>query len=76
MAHIIVDGPVDKPLIRHQFEKHLQTADGQKGKAPDDIFLYPDEVANQYWNLHTQHSSTWTLELDLRPFKEKIYSAL
>ena len=43
--------------------------DGQIGDDPKG--LSPDAIAEQYWNLFTQHPSTWTLELDLRPNVEK-----
>ena len=33
--------------------------------------LYPDEIAENYLALHRQHPSTWTQELDLRPWIEK-----
>lgn len=70
VAHIIIDGPVDKPMIRQFVEK-------AKGAATsDEAFLNPDEIATQFWNLHCQHPSTWTLELDLRPSIEPIYSSL
>jgi hypothetical protein len=30
----------------------------------------PDSIAEAYWQLHQQHPSPWTHELDLRPYKE------
>ena len=42
----------------------------QSGGLGDDGMLNVDAIADAYWMLHTQHSSTWTLELDLRPYKE------
>jgi hypothetical protein len=32
--------------------------------------LAPDDLAEAYWLLHCQPRSAWTLELDLRPYKE------
>jgi len=32
--------------------------------------LSPDAIAETYWQLHSQHRSAWTLELDLRPSVE------
>jgi hypothetical protein len=32
--------------------------------------LDPDAIAESCWHLHRQHPSSWTHELDLRPFKE------
>jgi len=33
--------------------------------------LSPKSIADSYWNLHTQHHTAWTQELDFRPFVEK-----
>jgi len=33
--------------------------------------LSPDAIAETYWQLHSQDSTAWTLELDLRPSVEK-----
>ncbi len=33
--------------------------------------LQPDAIADTYWHLAHQHPSAWTLETELRPFKEK-----
>jgi hypothetical protein len=33
--------------------------------------LAPDAIAETYWQLHQQHPSAWTQELDLRPAPEK-----
>ena len=30
-----------------------------------------EALADTYWMLHTQQRSAWTLELDLRPYKEQ-----
>lgn len=60
VAHIIIDGQVGTPRQRQ----------GQPDR-PYDSFLHQDEIAEQYWNLHTQHKTVWTHELDLRPYVEK-----
>jgi hypothetical protein len=36
----------------------------------EDGLLDPDAIAEACWNLHHQHRSAWTLELDLRPWNE------
>ena len=36
-----------------------------------DGILQPDSIAEAYWFVHTQHRSSWTHELDLRPYMEK-----
>jgi len=60
VAHVIIDGMVDLPSTRAWF----------KDKS-DDEFLNPAAVAEQYYQLYAQHRTTWTLELDLRPYTEK-----
>jgi len=61
VAHIIVDGIINT---------------GRK-RAPDlppiplHAMLNPDDIADTYWFLHSQPKSTWTQELDLRPYVEK-----
>ena len=32
--------------------------------------LKPEAIAEAYWQLHQQHPSAWSFEIDLRPFKE------
>lgn len=60
VAHIIIDGQVD-------LERSIKA---QEGRALDS-FLSSDAIAEEYWHLYTQHKTTWTLELDLRPYVEK-----
>lgn len=63
VGHVIVDGAVDGDQVR----KGLPELVEQKG--PDGM-IDVDAAAEAYWQLHLQPSSAWTLELDLRPFKE------
>lgn len=60
VAHIIIDGQ-----IRSERYEHLLDERGS------DSLLEPDAIAEQYWQLHVQHRSAWTQELDLRPWVEK-----
>lgn len=67
VAHVIIDGVVNGDRAG-KFAAGL-------GKAylisrGSDGSLHPDAVAESYWQLHLQHRSAWTHELDLRPFKE------
>lgn len=58
VAHVILDGGIlsaQAPSIKR--EKMLD--------------LFPEEIAETYLALHRQHPSTWTQELDLRPWIEK-----
>jgi NAD(P)-dependent dehydrogenase (short-subunit alcohol dehydrogenase family) len=60
VAYINVDGMIDEPRVRSR----MPNAD------PEDL-LKPEAIADTYWHLAHQDRSAWTMELDLRPFKEK-----
>jgi NAD(P)-dependent dehydrogenase (short-subunit alcohol dehydrogenase family) len=64
VAHVLIDGAIDTEFIATQFPERYAA------KAHDGI-LAPDAIAEAYWQLHTQHRSAWTHELDLRPWCEK-----
>ncbi len=58
VAWINVDGSIDIP--------------GRKvGNFTSEDMLDPDAIAETYWHLAHQHRSAWTMELEVRPFKEK-----
>ena len=61
VAHIIIDGQIDNP----------RTTARNPADRPQDSYLSADAIAENYWQLHVQHPTTWTLELDLRPYVEK-----
>lgn len=63
VAHVIVDGMVDGDRLRTVMPKNLK-AQGKNGA------LDPAAVAETYWQLYKQHKTTWTHEIDLRPYKE------
>jgi NAD(P)-dependent dehydrogenase (short-subunit alcohol dehydrogenase family) len=60
VAWINVDGSIDIPGAR-----------GLKPSLQDGDFLKPDAIAETYWHLAHQDRSAWTMELEVRPFKEK-----
>lgn len=60
VAHVIIDGGIRSP----RFEELL-------GELGPDALLEPEAIADAYFALHQQHRSTWTQELDLRPWVEK-----
>ncbi|HTB27316.1 MAG TPA: SDR family NAD(P)-dependent oxidoreductase [Steroidobacteraceae bacterium] len=64
VAHIIIDGGIDGERLRVAAPKRMAEEAGGDG------FLNPDAIAETYWNVHRQHRSAWTHELDLRPYKE------
>src|SRR5260370_5723800 len=57
---INVDGSIDIPRAR-----------GLKPSLQDGDFLKPEAIAETYWHLVHQDPSAWTMELEVRPFKEK-----
>jgi NAD(P)-dependent dehydrogenase (short-subunit alcohol dehydrogenase family) len=60
VAWINVDGSIDIPGAR-ALKSSLKDAD----------FLKPEAIAESYWHLAHQDPSAWTMELEVRPFKEK-----
>jgi NAD(P)-dependent dehydrogenase (short-subunit alcohol dehydrogenase family) len=60
VAWINVDGSIDIPGAR-----------GLKPGLQDGDFLKPEAIAETYWHLAHQDPSAWTMELEVRPFKEK-----
>jgi NAD(P)-dependent dehydrogenase (short-subunit alcohol dehydrogenase family) len=60
VAHAIIDGQID-----------LETTRAANPDRAAQEFLSPDAIADAYWQLHQQHPSAWTLELDLRPHVER-----
>ena len=63
VGHAIIDGMIDGEQLNSRFPQFKE----QKG---EDGMLRIDAIADAYWGLHQQQRSAWTLELDLRPFKE------
>jgi NAD(P)-dependent dehydrogenase (short-subunit alcohol dehydrogenase family) len=64
VAHVVIDGAIDTAFIAENFpDRHaLKASDG---------ILDPEAIAEAYWQLHRQHRSAWTHEMDLRPWIEK-----
>jgi NAD(P)-dependent dehydrogenase (short-subunit alcohol dehydrogenase family) len=60
VAHVVIDGQILTPGAKAQHQDR-----------PDESFLDPDEIAENYWHLVEQDRSAWTLELDLRPHVEE-----
>ncbi len=60
VAHIIVDGVIQES------EFSMETED----QAAEPL-MNPAAIAETYWGLVKQDRSAWTLELDLRPHREK-----
>lgn len=60
VAHVIIDGQIES-------ERYHDLA-AERG--PDGL-LQPDAIARVYYELHCQHRSAWSHELDLRPWIER-----
>jgi NAD(P)-dependent dehydrogenase (short-subunit alcohol dehydrogenase family) len=58
IAWINIDGGIDLP---HRPRPNVNKED----------LLSPDAIAETYWHIAHQDRSAWTMELELRPFKEK-----
>lgn len=63
VVHAVIDGAVKGDRLATVLPGYLESQ-GEDGS------LDPAAIADAYWQLHQQHPSTWTHELDLRPFKE------
>jgi NAD(P)-dependent dehydrogenase (short-subunit alcohol dehydrogenase family)/ferredoxin len=61
VAHVVLDGGI---------------LSGQSGENARERMsaMFPDEIAETYYQIHKQHKSAWTHELDLRPWVEQIYT--
>jgi NAD(P)-dependent dehydrogenase (short-subunit alcohol dehydrogenase family) len=58
VAHVVVDGVI---------------GEARKAETAKEPQLDPDQMAETYWYLAHQERSAWTLELDLRPAREKFF---
>ena len=65
VVHVVVDGGIegDRLLAR--------VPDLREQRGPDGL-LNIEAIAEAYWQLHVQHRSAWTHELDLRPWAESL----
>jgi NAD(P)-dependent dehydrogenase (short-subunit alcohol dehydrogenase family) len=63
VAHVVIDGGIDGERL-HASRPQAAAERGENG------LLNVDAIAEAYWQIHLQHPSAWTHEIDLRPFKE------
>jgi NAD(P)-dependent dehydrogenase (short-subunit alcohol dehydrogenase family) len=61
VAHAIIDGGIDTPWGKDM----VFNGGAEDGK------ISPDGIADAYWHLHTQPRTTFTHEIDIRPYIEK-----
>ncbi len=62
IAHFIIDGSIASP------GRDLNADSPSSNR--DDTMLEPDAIAEVYLSVLNQHRSAWSLEVDLRPWKE------
>ena len=70
VAHIVIDGSVDAPDTLGKMLGAERFAELRATKGTEDGLLVPDHVAETYYQLHRQHRSAWTHELDLRAYSD------
>jgi len=58
VVHVVVDGGI------RSVERDRVDGRGEDG------WLLPDEIAETYYNLYTQHRSAWSWEIEVRPWIE------
>jgi len=63
VAHVVIDGVIDGDMVRRGRPQIVE----QRG---EDGLLAVDSIAEAYWQIHRQHPTAWTHEIDLRPYKE------
>ncbi len=60
VAHVVIDGGIAK-----------RGNDPRGADRGEDGMLDPDHIARTYLDIHRQHRSAWTWEVELRPWLEK-----
>ncbi len=63
VAHVVIDGGINGDRLRQRWPQRA-------AESGEDGLLNIDAIAESYWHLHRQGKTTWTQELDLRPYKE------
>ena len=63
VGHVVVDGVIGGDAVGRRMPQVFEHL------GPDGV-LNLDSMADAYWMLHRQERTAWTLELDLRPYKE------
>ena len=71
IAHIIIDGMVDAPdtLGKMLGEKEFNKLKEYLGSS--DLLISPLEIAKTYYQIHLQHRSAWTHELNISSYLDK-----
>lgn len=61
VAYVVIDAAIDTPWTRVPFNPDK----------PEDFFSKPDAIANEVFHVAHQDRSTWSFDVELRPFGEK-----
>jgi len=61
VAYVVIDAAIDTPWTRVPFNPD----------EPDDFFSKPDAIAREIYHIAHQDPSTWSFDVELRPFGEK-----
>eukprot|EP01043_Picozoa_sp_COSAG02_P008969 COSAG02_NODE_298_length_25350_cov_48.266999_2_plen_146_part_00 len=64
VAHVIIDGGVGGSRLADVMGVDVDA------RVDEAAMLAPDACAESFWQLHLQHPSAWTQEMELRPMKE------
>lgn len=64
VAHVVIDGMINSPAARARQPERFAALGEERT-------LSTAAIAEAYWQLHAQHRSAWSFELDLRPHLEK-----
>lgn len=59
VGHVVIDGPIESEATRQLFPEAYAS------RGPGGI-LQPADIAELYWQLHSQPRTAWTFELDVR----------
>jgi short-subunit dehydrogenase len=59
VAYVIIDAVIDLEWTRKALPE-----------APDDFFIQPADIAEEFWHIAHQPKSAWSFNVELRPFKE------
>ena len=70
VAHLIIDAGVDTAFVRERIK--ARGGEAALASLTPDQLMNPESVADAYWFLDAQPGDGWTLELDLRPYKETL----
>lgn len=63
VGHVVIDGVIGGEQVRGRFPQLID-------RLGEDGVLHIDAIADTFYTLHTQDRTAWTLELDVRPYKE------